>query len=810
MWIHFLIADARYATRALIRCPRFTVPSVLMIAAGIALSSVVFAVFDAEVLRVLPYPEADRLVAISSGPQHSQDLLLPLAPSQVSYLQHSAKALQDVACYKLTAASVAVNGDASRVPAAVVSPNFFTVLGANPQMGQGFGPDVTRNDSAPTVVISGSLGRRAFGANTTAIGRYLNVDRIPRVVVGVMPDGFRFPMAPVDLWIPEPLAETSGGDIVVDRFAFGRLARGHELAAANAELGVLARQREAQYPGQDMADDQRFRATLLKDTIIGPTGKILAIILIAVLILQVMASINVSSLLLARSRDRLQEIGVRLAMGASFTRLFQLVLLESVLLAFIGCALGLAGAAWGVGAVNPLTHALLRSAARPTINTDVMVFSLAVAVVSSLFFGIRPALGSLRVDIRSNLTGPAQSRTGRLWDMGSRSRRVLPALQIALAALLLVAFGLVLRTLFRLTNVELGFDPHGVIAVQMNPSWLPSAQAIDALHEVLEAVGRWPEVQSAAIGTTAPFSGLTMQTRFSGEASSPGWGRPSTALMQHVSGGYFRTLRIPILRGRSFNLQDRTKAPCVAIVNQALARMLWPAEEAVGRRLDLNSDPSAPYMCEVVGAVGDARDRALDAAPSPTVYFSCLQPTLGTGMAVILIRSRGDRQPPAERIRAAVKAADPSREILSMNSVSSGIDAVAKPADVRAKMLGAFAVLALLLGCVGLYATETYSVSQQMHEVGIRMALGATGNDVIAAILRRSALTAASGLAIGLGLALVVTRLTSGLLLFNVSPGDPLTYLSVAALLLLVALAAATIPARRAASVDPAVLLRSL
>jgi predicted lysophospholipase L1 biosynthesis ABC-type transport system permease subunit len=245
-------------------------------------------------------------------------------------------------------------------------------------------------------------------------------------------------------------------------------------------------------------------------------------------------------------------------------------------------------------------------------------------------------------------------------------------------------------------------------------------------------------------------------------------------------------------------------------VNQALARMLWPAEEAVGRRLDLNSDPSAPYMCEVVGVVGDARDRALDAAPSPTVYFSCLQPTLGTGMAVILIRGRGDRQPPAERIRAAVKAADPSREILSMNSVSSGIDAAAKPADVRAKMLGAFAVLALLLGCVGLYATETYSVSQQMHEVGIRMALGATGNDVIAAILRRSALTAASGLAIGLSLALVVTRLTSGLLLFNVSPGDPLTYLSVAALLLLVALAAAIIPAWRAASVDPAVLLRNL
>lgn len=277
--------------------------------------------------------------------------------------------------------------------------------------------------------------------------------------------------------------------------------------------------------------------------------------------------------------------------------------------------------------------------------------------------------------------------------------------------------------------------------------------------------------------------------------------------MQDVSDGYFRTLRIPISRGRQFNPQDRAKAPCVAIVNQALARLVWPAEVPLGRRLDLRSDPSAPYQCEVVGVAGDVKAAALDAAPVPTVYFSYLQQP--AGMCALLIRHTANRPPPADRIIATIKRADPSRNVISVESVSHAIDEAAAPAGVRARMLGAFAALALFLACVGVYATETYRVSRRMGEMGVRMALGATGNDVIAMSLRRSGLTAASGLAVGLGLALVMTRLTSGLLLFKVSPSDPLTYACVAAILFAVALGAGIVPARRAASVDPAALLRT-
>ena len=807
MWTRFLMADARYAARVLIRCPRFTVPCVLMIAAGIALSTVVFAVFDAEVLRVLPYPESERLVAIGAAPPNSPDLSMSLAPSQVSHLQHKARALQDVACYELTGVSIAAGSAAWQEPAAIVSPNFFRALVAVPRIGRSLAPEEVQSGGTPTVVISSSLWRRVFAANPNAIGRSINLNGIPHVVAGVMPEEFRFPMTRVGLWIPEPLAETPEANGVILRVAFGRLTRGFGLDAVRAELDVLAKQYEVQYPAPGGTAGWILRALPLRDVVIGPTGKILAVILVAVLLLQVMACVNVSSLFLARSRDRLQEIGIRLAVGASPSRLFQQVFLESTLLAFAGGALGLAGAVWVIGLAHPLTQALVRDAAEPSINAAVVAFSLAMAVGSSLLFGIGPALSFMGMEIRSSLAGVAQSRGGRLLDKGKQWRRVLPAIQIALASLLLVAFGLVLRTLFSLTNVELGFQPHGVIAVTLGRSSLQWPRSRDALRQMLEEVQRWPEVQSAAIGTTAPFSGMSVRTLFSGEASNSGWTKSPMVMMQIVSDDYFRTLRIPFSRGRSFNQQDRAKAPCVAIVNQTLGRLLWPAEVPLGRRLDLNLDPSAPYLCEVVGVVKDVKDAALDASPAPTVYFPYLQ--RATGVYVLLIRHTDDRVLPADRIIATAKGADPSISFISVKSVSLATDESVVPADVRAKLLGGFAALALLLACVGLYATEAYSVSRRMHEMGVRMVLGATGNDVIAVTLRRSVLTAASGLAVGLGSALVATRLASGLLLFNVSPSDPLTYLCVAAILLAVALGAGLVPARHAASVDPAALLRT-
>jgi predicted permease len=840
-FIEELWQDLRYGVRTLWKKPGFTLVAVLTLALGIGANTAIFSFVNAVLLRPLPVAEPERLVYVFGGVR-TNPYNVSSYPDYIDYRDRN-KVFSNLIAYSPITLSLSGDDGADTISGLIVTGNYFEALGVRAQVGRTFLPD---EDSTPgghaVAVISHALWQDRFAGDPHIAGRQLLLNGQPFTIVGVAPAGFNgaetgqtndiyVPMA-MQAVVRPPRAGYSGEmnpDLLSKRGPrwldlVGRLKPGVTVGQAQAELSTLAAQLAASYPETNQGQTATVSPISKGDptqrgTLLSVAGLLLGVVGLVLLI----ACANVANLLLARAAARRKEISIRLALGAGRGRLIRQLLTESVLLALAGGACGLLLAIWLVGvmrAYSPPAN-FFPVAFDFSLDRSVLGFTLLLSVLTGLVFGIAPALQASKPDLvaalkdETALMPGASGRGARRFTLGN----LLVVVQVALSLVLLVSAGLFLRSLQQAQNIDPGFDAEHVLTMPLNINLLryTKAQGQDFYRQVLERVSALPGVQSATLTRTPPLSGASRQSsvtvagreapdRASSSESTGGGGEgvaDNNTLTSPVALNYFRTLGIPLLRGRDFNAQDREGAPGVAVVNESFARRYFPNQDPIGQRLSL-SGAQGPWL-EVVGLARDSKYVTLGEAPAPFLYQPLAQHH-ETGM-VLLVRTSVAPSSLVPAVRREVQSIERNLPLTNARTMTELLNASLFPARVGAILLGAFGLLALLLASVGLYGVMSYSVSRRTREIGIRMALGARGGDVLRLVLGESLALVAAGMLLGLVAAFAATRLLSGFL-YGVSPTDPAAFIGIVLLLALVALAASLIPARRAAHVDPMVAFR--
>jgi putative ABC transport system permease protein len=801
-----LAQDLRYALRSLARSPGFAGAAVLTLALAVGANTAVFSVVDAILLDPLPFPDQQRLVTVW------EDLSARGGPTQewtgtavFDAWRDGARSFAGLTAVTGWSAAMAGGERPEIVPGAAVTHEYFRVLGVEPVLGRGFAAAEETPGTDRVLVLSHGLWRRRFGGDPAVVGTAVEVNGAPYAVVGVAPEGLRGPIVPqAEAWTVLSVAPVpqDWGNYYLR--VVGRLGPGVERAAAAAELdGVMARLGRLQ-----PADLGGAAVTVesLHETVAGPVRAQLLALLGAVGLVLLVACVNVANLTLARAFGRDRELAMRAALGAPRRRLTRQLVTEGLLLAFLGGLLGLALGLWATE--------LLRTFAPPgtprldevRFDGSVFAFTLAVTAATGVLFGLVPALAAFPSAPRAALDegGRAGSSARRV-----RLRAGLVMAELALGLALLVAAGLLLRTLDALQREDPGFRADGVVAGQLlfpsgrypEPERVPPFVA--RLLERLEAV---PDVVAAGAVSVLPLSGGQTDASYVVEGRLPPAGEEPAADFRIATPRYFETLGIPLLRGRQLADRDDAAAPLVVVVSEELARRAFPGDNPVGRRLRVGAtrDPETPWRT-VVGVVGGVRDNALAKPPDPEIYMPLAQqPT--RGLQVVIRGAAGSDGLP-EILRRTVATLDPAQPIGGLGPLAEQVRSTLGPERFLSGLLAAFAAVALLLAAVGLYGVMAYSVGQRTREIGIRMAVGARPRDAMGLVLRQGALLIAGGLVIGAALAWGLSRLLTGLL-YGVAPGDPATLAATAALLVATSLVAAYLPARRAARVDPVAALR--
>jgi putative ABC transport system permease protein len=802
-----LIGDIRLAIRRLRRSPGFTAAAVLTLALGIGADSAFFSLADAALLRPLPYPAADRLVMLwerqaAAGKERER-------ASAANFLdwRRESHALDEMAAWAAWGFALTGDGEPEELPSVRASANLFRTLGVSPALGRGFLPEEETPGRDRVVVLSHGFWLSRLGGDPKAVGRTLTLDGVPHEIVGVMPAEFRFPDdASVALWNPLAFDASELITRAERRFnVIARLAPGATLADATAELDVMATRLAEEHPETNAG--WTVAAAPAADAVTTGSRQALTLLLGTVALVLLLACANVGHLFLARALDRERELAIRVALGGAPARLLRLLVLECAVVVVAGAALGVAFAAWAVPLIQSLDPGLLPGWREAALDGRVLAFTLALLVPVTFICGVLPALRAVGLDHRARL-GDAGARLTAGRERG-RVRRGLIVAEVALSVVLLVAAGLHLRSLVRLQQVDPGFDAERVVAATVFLSgerYASDAQQISFFGQVVERLGRRPSVAAAGAVTTLPMNpvGIDYDLPFSADGNPP----PATADRQEVdfrvvAGDYFRALGVPVVRGRGFEAADREDAARVVMVNRTLVDRFFPGENPVGRRVWVGGGIGA---ATVVGIVGDVRHRSLAARPRSELYVPFRQYPHG-GMTVVA-RASGDPAGLARMVKAEIYALDPNQPLNDLVTLPELLHGSVSPQRFNLLLLGGFAALALVLAAVGVYGVIAYSVGQRTREIGIRMALGAAGREI-----RRAVIGPAVGLAaIGVVLGSSAVWLLGGVLapqLYEVSPHDPLTFATVAAILLLAAWAACAIPARRAGRLDPLVALRS-
>jgi putative ABC transport system permease protein len=828
-----LLQDVRYAVRTLAKSPGFTLVAVLTLALGIGANTAIFSAVNAVLLKPLPYPGSDRLVQIMS-------MVFRGVRVGVSFPDlHELRALS----HDLTGVGAAVTrrynltgaGDPREVQVAAVTADLFDVLQVHPEIGHGFS---AADERTPLALLSHGLWATSFGHDPGVLGRSITLDGRSFTVVGVMPAGFAFPDADVQVWTPigeflseNPQAETNRGMHFLN--AVARLAPGVSLERVVGDVKLLGarlsaadsggsggRQRivaEQASPGRGPPApsaggrsilDNGFDVNLLRDAAIGDVGRPLLILLGAVSLVLLIACANGANLLLARATARRREMAVRRALGAGRGRLVRQLLTESTLLALTAAVVGVVLSIWGLDALLAVwPHALPRTT-EIRLDGRVLAFSLGLAVLTGVAFGILPAW-------RASAHGIEQSlREGVPGAIGGR-RRLQGALvvsEVTLALVLLVGAGLLVRSFIRLSSVNPGFDTHDVLAarIRLTPARYPEGvQQMQFFENMLAALATRPGVRSVSLAGTLPLGGNAFMYVFDPRTVRPDYPEPIMVLRSSaVSPDYFTTFRIPIRRGRGFTAEDRPGVLPVAVINRAMADQLWPDRDPIGRQLTIGGPGQPAGPITIVGLIDNLRSASLDATPQPEIYWPTAQ---RSGMRETWVVLRADNGRPLQlvgAIRDAVRQADPEQSIGDVVTLEQLIGRQTAARRLNTTLLTIFALLAVGLAVVGIYGVTAYAVTQRTRELGIRMALGARGVDVVNVLMRESLRRVAAGVGLGLVAALGVTRALSAML-FEVAPRDAVTFASTALLLVAVALLATWVPARRATKVDPMVALRS-
>ena len=816
-----LIQDVRFCLRALRKTPGFTVVVILTLALGIGANTAIFSIVDGVLLRPLPFPAPDRLVKVVSNAPGAGLHDFGTSEPELRDLQGRADIFDSVSAVWPVSADVTGGSQPERIELVVVSPNYFSLLGVEAQIGRVLGGQDKADGFAEAALISHSFWQRAFGSDPKVLGRRIKLDGDAYTIVGVMPAGFRHPGKTIatdtDIWatagfaadpFTKPPRRTEHQIIGL----IGRLRSGLSLEAAQARLDSFSAQLRAQYPN-DYKPGAGFSIQLepLKDSLTGNLRPLLLTLLGAVGMMLLIGCANVANLLLVRAAGRQREMALRQSLGASRARLIRQMLTESVLLAIAAGVIGVAAATWGLGLLLYLVPANVPRLAEVTINARVLIFSLGVSVLTGALFGLAPALQFSGFDLASYLKESARGSSAS--KRQNRASSVLVAAEFAICLILMTGAGLLVRSFWKLVETDPGFNPQNAMVAHM---WLPvpnnpkldvytQKYRIPFVREVLRRVRALPGVSIAAMGTAVPLSQGNPPAPITVEGLAGPAGDSTLADIIGVSPDYFTVLRTPLVSGRFFTESDQSGSQFVALVDRATAARYWPGQSPLGKRVKIRSTQFTADWATVIGVVGNIRQDAIDAEGTPHVYYSIYQ--LGGRTLNLMVRSAADPVRLGESLRRQVQAVDPNLPVFSISTLSGVVESSLTPHRFSAQLMGAFAVLALLLAAIGIYGVLAYFVGQRVREIGVRMALGASRAEVVRLVLSQGMAPILAGTAVGLVGSFACSRLL-GQLLYGVSTSDPLVFLAVPAFLLMTAFAASYIPARRATRVDPLTALR--
>jgi putative ABC transport system permease protein len=797
-----LFQDLRYATRQLRKSAGFTVVAVVTLALAIGANTAVFSVVDQVLLHPLPYPDSDRIVEVSQTFKG----LPTYDASPANYLDWLAQnqVFAEMAASRGWQGSLSVGDRPDRVKGAMTTPSFFPLFGVDPILGRGLEASDAQPGNDHVVVLGYGLWQRYFAADRAIVGRDIRLNGEPYTVVGVMPQNFS-PDDYGELWLPSPWGVPTH-PLVPDKDprqfrgrnyldVWARLKPGVSIQQARAELDTIGRRLEKQYP--DSNGEVGVTSVPLHEYIVGDIRPVLLVLLAAVVIVLLIGCANVANLLLARATARAKEISIRTALGATRRRLLRQLLTESVLLALVGGALGLLLAVLAVPSLLALSPPDIRQFKQIGINREVLAFSFLASVVCGVVFGLLPALQTSRSNPNEFLKEGERGSTANR----GRTRSALVIAEVGLSLVLLVGAGLLVKSFARLMDVNAGFDPDHLLTFNLGlPPSTDSVHQLAFYQQVMQRLQALPGVQVVGAVSRLPLAGGNSSRSF----NVPGVEKSYDADIRISTADYFRAMRIPLLKGRSFRDSDLGGSLNVAVVNDALARTVFPGQDPIGKQIT-NFGPDNLTL-QIIGVVGNVRHVGLDADPHSEIY-QLLGQAQWPSMFVAIRSATSDPTSVTSEAQNAVWSVNKDVPLANVRTMQDVIANSVQRRKFSMLLLTIFAAVAMLLAAIGLYGVMSYSVAQRTHEIGIRMALGARRPDVVTLVVKQGMALALMGIAAGTVLSLAMTRLISGML-FGISATDPLTFVAVGAILGTVAFLANYLPARRASKVDPMVALR--
>ncbi len=798
-----LLQDLRYAARTIRRAPGFALLAIVTIAIGVGANAAIFSIVNAVLLRPLPFPDADELMLVSGADVRTREVFGDATPANFLDWRARNHTFAGIAAVRAVPLTFTTGDHPEQAAGAMVSANFFDVLGVKPALGRGLQPADEQRGAPRVVVLGDGLWRQKFGGRADVIGQPLRIGDETTTIVGVMPPAIDYPekaqawvaphwAVPDDPNLPvttDPAAQRDHGYFQ----AIARLRPGATAARAQADMDAVALGLAHDYP--DQKQNMGVSLTPLREDLISDVRPTIVLLFAAVVLLLLIATANVSGLLIARATARHQEIAVRAALGATRGRILAQLLTESVMLAVAGGACGVLLAMWMIGPLVALSPSDLGDV---SIDRTVLLFGLAVSTAAGLLFGLAPARQLSVLSLSDDLKMSARGGTGA---RQRRTRGALVAAEIALSLVLLVGAGLTIKSFIRLQHVATGFNPDNVLTVAITP---PAGRYDDparkaAFYErTLEALDAIPGVELAGATSRLPLRPGNSTRGLTVPGLPPN--TPSDADYRTASPDYFKTMGISLLRGRAFEAADRAGRPLVAIVSESLAQRFWPGRDPIGQQFSID-DPNIT----VVGVVNDVHSASLAASPQPTVYVPYLQQPFA--FMTFVIRTAAPAAAMSGAIREAVWQVDRNQPVGGVRTMDGQLSSSLTRRRFSVTLLTVFGVIAIALAAIGLYGVLAFIVAQRRREIGVRMALGATRRDVIADVLGQGLRLTGIGLGAGLVLALAATRLLSSLM-YGTSTTDVVTFASVSLLLVVIAAGASLVPALRASRVDPLIALR--
>ena len=785
------MSDIRYAVRTLLRTPSFTVVAVLTLALGIGATTAIFSVVSAVLLRPLPYSEPDRLVMTRGSLADLRDL------------DAANRSFDGMAFWASNIYNLRVGDDSEQVVAGQVTRNLLPLLGVQPLIGRNFTEDDDRQD---TVILGYGLWQHRFGGDPHVIGKTINLSGTAYTVIGITPAWFRFPTATFQLWAPLSMIDRKAPEQAKNRAfrifsAVARLKPGVTITQAQSDVRSFSERLGREYPATN--EGITYEVQPLSEQLVQNARPVLRVLLGTVLLLLLIACANVANLMLARATVREREMAIRAALGAGRAQLIRLLVVESLVLAVLGGTLGVLVAMWGVDLLPAVLEARVPRADGIRIDAGVLIFSACATLITGLIFGLTPALQMARGHAES-LKDSGRSVAGTVG--GRRLRQSIAVVEVALAVIVVLGAGLLVRSFLSLSRTDAGFAPTQLVSFNVQFISLPDVSARGQVAGTLiERLAQVAGVEAAGAATGFPTVTPQRGARFAidGRTLTPD---EDSALFIAATPGYFKALRTAVLQGRAIEASDRSGSEPVVLINRAFASQFFPAGDALGHRLRIINPEESPEWRTIVGVVGDIKYRELNEDVPPTLYTPFAQTPFM--WLYVMVRTPGRLDSFAATLRSLVPAVEPSLTAGNIRPMTEVIAQGISGPRFNMLLVSAFAGLALLLSSIGIYGVIAYSVAQRQQEIGVRMALGAARGDILRLVVRDGMVIALGGIVLGLAGSLALARVMAGLLV-GVSARDPLTFVGSALILLAVALAASYSPALRASRIEPASALRS-